>query len=47
MEIQVSAFVRQMYNFGRVLKINTFGVGQTRINGDFQRDLNDGNTNGS
>ena len=42
-----AAFTPQLQYFGRVLGIHSSGVGQARINGDFDIDLNDGNTDGT
>ena len=41
-----AALTQQMQSFGRVTGIHATGVRQTRINGDFERDLNGGNNDG-
>jgi hypothetical protein len=46
-EAPFAALTRQMEQFGRILGIHASGVGQARINGDFDRDLNDGNSDGA
>ena len=42
-----AALTSQLQYFGRVLGMHASGVGQARINGDFDLDLNDGNTDGT
>ena len=46
-EAPFAALTRQMEQFGRVLGIHASGVGHARINGDFERDLNDGGSDGA
>ena len=45
-ESPFAMLTNQMQSFGRMLGIHASGVGQTRMNGDFERDLNDGNIDG-
>ena len=45
-ESPFAALTSQMKSFGRILGIHASGVGQARFNGDFDRDLNDGNEDG-
>ena len=45
-ESPFAMLTNQMQSFGRILGIHASGVGQARMNGDFERDLSDGNTDG-
>ena len=45
-ESPFAALTSQMQLFGRILGIHASGVGQAQFNGDFDRDLNDGNEDG-
>ena len=45
-ESPFAALTSQMQSFGRILGVHASGVGQARFNGDFDRDLNDGNEDG-
>ena len=38
---------QQLQQFGHVLGIHASVLGQARVNGDFERDYNDGNTDGA
>ena len=42
-----AALTSQLQYFGRVLGMHASGVGQARLNGDFDLDLNDGNADGA
>ena len=45
-ESPFAMLTNQMQSFGRILGIHASGVGQARMNGDFERDLSDGNRDG-
>ena len=42
-----AALTSQLQSFGRILGMHASGIGQARVNSDFDLDLNDGNTDGT